>query len=129
LIGQNLKSFNIFDLTPKQLYPSELVEKGKFVVLVPEPQRKFVEWFKPKKIKTNVRVKLDILGSFVWDSCDGTMTVQDIANKMKLEYGVLAEPVDSRVSNYIRRLHTNRFIDVSLKNEEKSQFYQKNIRG
>lgn len=120
MIGQNLKSFNIFDLTPKQLYSSELVEKGKFVVLVPEPQRKLSEWFKPKKIKTNVRVKLDILGSFVWDSCDGIMTVQDIANKMKQEYGALAEPVDVRVSSYIQRLHSHRFIDVSLKNEEKS---------
>ena len=107
------------------MYPSELVEKGKVVVLVPEPQSKLVEWFMPKKNKTNMRVKLDILGSFVWDYCDGTMTVQDIANKMKQEYGTIAEPVDVRVSRYIQRLHSHRFIDVGLKNEEKSQFYQK----
>lgn len=125
MIRQNSKRLDIFELRPKQLYPSELVEKGKVVVLVPEPQSKLVEWFMPKKNKTNMRVKLDILGSFVWDYCDGTMTVQDIANKMKQEYGTIAEPVDVRVSRYIQRLHSHRFIDVGLKNEEKSQFYQK----
>ena len=111
------------------MYPSELVEKGKVVVLVPEPQSKLIEWFMPKKNKANTRVKLDILGSFVWDSCDGTMTVKDIANKMRQEYGAFAEPVDAQVRRYIQRLHIHRFIDVSSKNEEKSQFHQKNKRG
>jgi hypothetical protein len=125
LTRQNHKPLNIFDLRPKQLYPSELVEKGKIVILVPKSQSKIVEWFMPKKNRTNIRVKLDILGSFIWDSCDGTMTVKDIANKMKEEYGTIVEPVDMRVSSYIQRLHTHRFIDVGLENDEKSQFYQK----
>jgi hypothetical protein len=107
------------------MYPSELVEKGKIVVLVPEPRRKLIEWFIPQKNRTTTRVKLDILGSFVWDYCDGTMTVKDIANKMRQEYGTIAEPVDARVSSYIQRLHTQRFIDVTSNNAEKSQFYQK----
>lgn len=129
MIRQNLKPLDIFELRPKQLYPSELVEKGKVVVLVPEPQSKLVEWFLPKKNKAHTRVKLDLLGSFVWDSCDGTMTVRDIADKMKQEYGAFAEPVDTKVSSYIKWLHTHRFIDVDLKSEEKSQFYTKNKRG
>jgi len=130
LIRQNSKPLDFFELKPKQLYPSELVEKGKVVVLVPEPsQSKLIEWFMPKKNKTNIRIKLDILGSFVWDYCDGTMTIKDIADKMKQEYGPIAEPVDMRVSRYIQRLHSYRFIDVGLKNEQKSQFYQKNKRG
>jgi hypothetical protein len=57
------------------------------------------------------------------------MTVKDIADKMKQEYGAFAEPVDARVCGYIKWLHTHRFIDVDLKNEEKSQFYTKNKRG
>jgi hypothetical protein len=129
LIRQKIKPLNIFDLRPKQLYPSELAEKGKVVVLVPESQSKFVEWFVPKKNRTMIRVKLDILGSFVWDYCDGTWTVQDIANKMRQEYGTIAEPVDKRVSNFIQRLHSQKFIDVELKKEEKLKFYQKNERG
>jgi len=93
------------------------VEKGKVVVLVPEPKSKFVEWFVPKKNDTNMRVKLDILGSFVWDSCDGTMTVKDIVDKMKQEYGVFAESVDVRVSRYIQQLHAQKIIDISLKSK------------
>jgi len=125
LIRQNLKPLDIFELRPKQLYPSELVEKGKYVVLVPEPQNKLEEWFMPKKSWTKTRVKLDILGSFVWDSCDGKMTVKDIANKMKQEYGSYAEPVDARVKGYIARLQSQRFIDVGLKSMAKPQSYQK----
>jgi hypothetical protein len=57
------------------------------------------------------------------------MTIKDISDKMKQEYGPIAEPVDLRVSRYIQQLHSHRFIDVGLKNERKSQFYQKNKRG
>lgn len=116
---------DIFELRPRQLYPSELAEKGKVVVIVPEHQNKFTELFFPKKKKIMRRVKLDILGSAVWDSCDGTMTVQDIAEKMKQEYGDLFEPVDTRVRSYIEKLHINKFIDIDLTKEEKPQFYQK----
>ena len=125
MITQNLKQNNIFDSKPKQLYPSELAEKGKVVVLVPEPQNKLAEWFMPKKNRINIRVKLDILGSFVWDSCDGKMTVKDIADKMKQEYGSLAEPVDARVRSYIARLQSQRIIDVGSKYTTKPQIYQK----
>jgi len=125
VITQRLKQINIFDSIPKQLYPSEPAEKGKVVVIVPEPQSKLVEWFLPKKNWTQTRVKLDILESFVWDSCNGTMTVKDIADKMKQDYGSFAEPVDVRVRSYITRLHTKRFIDVSMKNKSKPQLYQK----
>jgi hypothetical protein len=125
LIKQNLKPLNILDLKPRQLYPSELADKGKVVVLVPEPQSKLVEWFTPKKNRMNLRVKLDIFGSAVWDQCDGRKTVKDIAERMKQDYGTFAEPVDKRVSGYIKQLQIKKFIDVDLGSERNRGSFQK----
>jgi hypothetical protein len=125
LINQNLKPLNILDLKPRQLYPSELADKGKVVVLVPEPQSKLVEWFMPKKSRLNLRVKLDIFESAVWDQCDGRKTVKDIAERMKQDYGTFAEPVDKRVSGYIKQLQIKKFIDVGLGSERNRGSFQK----
>lgn len=108
--------FNLSELKPRRLYPCEFAEKGRIVVLVPQQQNKFVQWFMPKKNTINDRIKLDILGSFVWNSCDGTKTIHDIAERMKQEYGKYAEPVDERVSRYINKLHDSKLIDVSKEN-------------
>ncbi len=100
------------ELKPRRRYACEFAEKGTIVVLVPQQQNKLVQWLMPKKTIVNDRIKLDILGSFVWNKCDGNKTVQDIAQCMKQEYGKYAEPVDERVHRYIHQLEANKLIDV-----------------
>jgi hypothetical protein len=104
--------FDLSELKPIRLYSSELAEKGKIVILVPQRKNKFVEWLMPNKTRINDRIKLDILGSFVWNNCNGKKTVKDIAEQMKKEYGDYAEPVTDRVNNYIGQLKSNNLIDI-----------------
>jgi hypothetical protein len=108
-----LQPLNLFELRPKRLYSSEFAEKGRIVVIVPKPQKKLFNWFMPKKDEIDERIKLDLLGSFVWNNCDGIKTVKDIAERMKQEYGRYAEPIDTQVSHYIKQLHSNKLIDVA----------------
>jgi hypothetical protein len=116
MIKGKLQPFDLSELKPRRLYSSELAEKGRVVILVPQQQNKFVQWFMPKKNKINDRIKLDILGSFVWNNCDGTKTVKDIAVQMKQEYGKYAEPIDERVGRYVNQLRSNNLIDVDKGN-------------
>jgi hypothetical protein len=108
--------FDLLELKPRRLYSSEFAEKGRIVILVPQQQNKFAQWFMPNKNKINDRIKLDILGSFVWNNCDGNKTVRDIAEQMKQEYGKYAEPIDERVNNYINQLSSNNLIDIDKRN-------------
>jgi hypothetical protein len=108
----NIEETGISELKPRRLFQSELAEKGKIVVLVPQQKNFLAELFSTKKNRINDRVKLDFLGSFVWNQCDGVKTVKDIANKLKQEYGKYAEPVDKTVQNCINQLHLNRLIDI-----------------
>jgi hypothetical protein len=104
---------NLLDMKPKRLYPFE-VEEGRVVVLVPKFSGRFGQWFLLKLRKPNIRVKLDTLGSFVWNHCQGVITVREIADRLKGEFGESAEPVYERVGEFIKRLHRDRLIEMGL---------------
>jgi len=108
---------NILELRPVHLYTSEVTEDGNFVVLVPKFQGKFAQWFMPQRQKTNFRVKLDALGSFVWKNCNGETSAKEIAERMKTEFGESAEPVYERVGEFIKQLHRGKLIDLGLAKE------------
>ncbi len=111
---------NLLELKPKQLFPSETIDGRNIVVLVPKFKNKIAQRLLPKVSKSNFRVKLDEVGSFVWKNCEGMITVQDIADRLKVEFGQSVEPVYERVSEFIRRLHRGKLIDIGLIKEEKS---------
>ena len=77
---------NILDLKPKRRYPSE-IEEGRVVVLVPKFSGILGRWFSSKLQKPYIRVKLDDFGSSVWHNCRESVTVQEIADRLKDEYG------------------------------------------
>ena len=55
-------------------------------------------------------IKLDKLGSFIWNLIDGKSTVYYIAEKVKSEFGNEAEPLYDRLVQYMRILKNNNFI-------------------
>lgn len=112
MVLEKYRQADLFGLTPKQLYPYERVEKGKIVVLLPVYQIRADGWFRQKTSTMFLRFKLDLLGSFVWDNCNGKKTVRDIADRMKAEYGNYAEPIDERVGKFVQRLHREKLIDM-----------------
>lgn len=55
-------------------------------------------------------IKLDDLGSFIWLQMDGSKSVQEIGQAVKAGFGQKAEPLYSRLSQYIKTLHREGFI-------------------
>ena len=56
------------------------------------------------------RIKLDAVGSFVWQEMDGVKTTGAIAKAMQMKFGDAVEPVHERLGMFIRSLKQSRFI-------------------
>lgn len=87
-------------------------EENRLTLVVPRTgwlERLSVRWLgQPKAI----RVKLDELGSFVLSHCDGTRTVQELADALEQAFGQKAEPVLPRLVQFLKILDANGWITM-----------------
>ncbi len=59
-------------------------------------------------------VKLDELGSVVWQNCDGNNSVQNIGERLLDKFGNDLDSVWERVSKFILQLNREKFIDLKF---------------
>lgn len=102
---------NLLELIPVKNIEWEKTEEGLIVLLKP----KFTHPFFKKHILPRLKhpfykVKLDDVGSFVWEWCDGKKTVKEIARGLKEKFGEKVEPLHNRLALYLQNLEKNRFI-------------------
>ena len=99
------------NLIPHRLREWERGENNRIVILVPKLRGKRLgKWLLPKLKRPYYKVKLDDLGSFIWEQCDGTKTVQEIALGLKEKFGEKVEPVFERACLFFDKLEGGRFI-------------------
>ena len=67
-----------------------------------KPIEKFFRWLVKKPSVSDV--KLDEIGTFVWQEIDGKKNVFEIGQKMKEKFGEICEPVYDRLIMYMRYL-------------------------
>jgi hypothetical protein len=56
---------------------------------------------------------LDEVGSFVWDLCDGTRTLEEIASAICSEYDVSEATARQDVTDLVGQLETERLLDAT----------------
>jgi hypothetical protein len=109
---------DLLDSTPKRNLQWEVDENGLTVLIVPRFTNPLaVKWVVPRLSKPDFRLKLDALGTFVWDRCDGMTPVSTIAENMRREFGETAEPVYERVVAFVSRLQRERFLVLTHNND------------
>jgi hypothetical protein len=64
----------------------------------------------PKLKNPEFSVKLDEVGTFVWQQIDGKNTFAQIAAKMQENFGESIEPVEDRLGQFINSLRQHNFI-------------------
>lgn len=64
----------------------------------------------PRLKKPHYKIKLDEIGSFTWNLCDGKNTVKEIGLLLKEEFGEQVEPLYERLALFFQNLEKNRFI-------------------
>jgi len=102
---------NLLDLIPKRLRQWEKGENDKIVILIPKLRGKLLsKWLLPKLKKPYYKVKLDDFGSYIWEQCDGSKTVEQIALNLRDQFGQQVEPVFERVCLFFEKLAKGQFI-------------------
>ena len=88
----------------------EVVLKSK-EILKKADEKKFFKKLSQKPYK----VDFDEFGSFVWKLCDGKLSVKDIAEKFKANFGDKAESSEERVAKFLSQLSQNKLIQLYKK--------------
>lgn len=94
--------------------------KNGLVIVVKEEERKLNKL--EKKIFKNLKnrkhkLELDEIGSFVWQKCDGTLSIQEIVESVREEFGESAAPAEKRVDLFLTKLAQNDMIKLFQKQE------------
>lgn len=109
--GVKKPEINLLDLVPVKNIHWEKTEEGLVVLLKPKFQHPFLrKHLLPRLKRPHFKVKLDAVGSFVWEQCDGKQTVQEVAQNLKKKFGEEVEPLYERIAMFLQTLEKNRFI-------------------
>lgn len=104
---------NLYELRPVRTVRSETGADGKVALLVPRFYNKLLVRFLVPRLKSpDVRLRLDEIGSFVWQQCDGEATVQDIAERAQQQFGGDAETMAARVAEFVAQLSRQRLLQL-----------------
>jgi len=106
------REINLLALIPVRCVDWEKNEEGLVILFKPK--------FKSAILKKHVlphlkrpfyRVRLDTVGSFIWESLNGKNTVQEIAKLMKDKFVEKVNPLYDRLSVFLQHLEKNHFIE------------------
>lgn len=102
---------NLFDLKPARNLTWETGEKELVVLTVPKfRNRVLARLLLPRLKKPDYRVKLDDVGSFIWNSCDGHLTILEIADRVAKKFGGDADALYGRVADFFKKLAREEFV-------------------
>lgn len=96
---------------PKQKRRWERDENGNAVILIPKFGDNIIgRWIRDKLSRPHYRLKLDEIGSFVWEHCDGSRSVEEIGEKLHNKFGEKVEPVHERLGLFFQSLEKSKSI-------------------
>lgn len=89
----------------------EVIEDDLVVVLRPRYMSgPLARWLQPRLRKPNFRVRLDAIGSFVWQQCDGVRTVSQLVVAMEQHFGKKVEPALPRLRLFLGEMERGKMI-------------------
>jgi hypothetical protein len=108
--------YNLLELVPKRLFECARTEEGLAQVLVPRFKSEFFRRFLvPRSRDPFVRVKLDKFGTLIWDMCDGSKSIAEIAGALTEKFGDEVQPVEDRLALFIRQMRQYQYISLCTK--------------
>ena len=60
----------------------------------------------------DIRVKLDVHGSFVWKMCNGSTTVAEMSDRMTAEFGDTAASAQERIRKFLLMLEKSDLVNL-----------------
>lgn len=104
---------NLLAITPKRLVEWESNPDGTVALLVPKFENTLLRrWLMPRLKRPHIRMSLDEIGTFFWLHCDGSNTVEQIAERMRERFGDKVDPALDRLKTFLQQLERERCISV-----------------
>jgi hypothetical protein len=98
-------------------------ESGETILTVPQNEKAgritkaFARWVNAPRERF---VELDEVGSFVWELCDGTHTIESIVQKTGRQYKLNRREAEVSVTTFLQMLHERNFIGFYKKVSKKT---------
>jgi hypothetical protein len=103
--GRPGKAVNLLDLVPVRRIPFDRDARGQVVLAIPRYGRnRLGKWLERRLGKGPIRVRLDEVGSAVWELCDGRRDVAEIGRAVEERFGERIEPVYDRLALFLKQL-------------------------
>jgi len=97
-------------------------EKGVVTVYIPKFRgRHFGPWLTSLMKNPEFNIRLDEIGSAVWQCCDGAATVFEIGEKLKDRFGEGIEPVHDRLVVFISQMIRGDLVSCDPPEDQKIQ--------
>ena len=116
--GVEKSKINLLDLIPVRNIKWEKKEDGLIVLLKPKFELALLKKYVLPRLKNPCyRIKLDPVGTFIWELCDGNLSVKKLAKSLKEKFGDEVEPFYDRLALFLQSLEKNHFIFYKGKDE------------
>jgi hypothetical protein len=103
---------DLLALNPRRARGDEHDEDGTAWILVPRFGGRFLgRWLQPRLRRPFFRIRLDAVGTFVWDRADGTRDGETIARELAEAFPDLVKPRE-RLAIFLRQLLGQGHIEV-----------------
>lgn len=109
---------NLLDLIPVRNIKWKKKEDGLIILLKPKFRHPFItKHILPHLKRPYYKIKLDAVGSFIWELCDGKLSVKEIAQSLKHHFKDEVEPLYDRMALFFQSLEKHRFMFYKGKKE------------
>lgn len=105
------------ELYPLRKLEYEINKENQAVVLLPHSDNWLIRKIFPKPTSPAQKVRLDDVGTFVWEHCDGDKPVKKICEHLQEEFGDRVEPVEERTVIFLQQMYKQKFIRVYARKE------------
>ncbi len=87
-------------------------EPGTVRLLVPRFRASWLQWLQKRLRKPHIKVKLDEIGSAVWQLIDGKRMVVEIGEELERHFGEKIHPTNERLGFFFSHLRRNKFVEL-----------------
>jgi hypothetical protein len=101
-----LAAVNVLEVVPVRVAEWEEQSEGRVVIHRPLPKTSGFRYLIDRLLfeMSTRRIRLDVVGSHAWQLFDGTQSVAEIVDALRVEFGDDVEPAEERVCKLVQML-------------------------
>ncbi len=117
------KKLNFLEFIPEKKVQSETDENGKTILLVEKTKNRFVKKIISAFGKSQYfKVRLDEIGSFVWEQIDGKKNVYEIGKIVEEKFKERVQPVEKRLPMFLKSMEKGKMIEFINREDLKRKY-------